>query len=266
MQEDLDRDKVKAANIIYHDSVAQCYDASNTLEHPEYIRSYKSIFKNWLPVNTNNKEPLILDVGCGTGFLLQFLDSSSNAKVFASDLTPNMLQVASAKYQFPNYFRADSYTLPFRDNTFDLVMCNSLLHHLFDWESAVVELSRILKEGGNLFIGCEPNSFVYSLLNPLRKVYHKMVRDKRIESAIEDSGIEATDEEIAEFHRFYRDGIDAKRMSSLLSELGAKNVQTLYTSIGLWANFADRINVDLVRFLPSSLGPLSVSFHCIARF
>lgn len=265
MQEELDSDKVKAANIVYHDSVAQCYDASNTLEHPEYIQSYKKIFRNYLSINSQNKEPMILDIGCGTGFLLQFLDSSTKAKVYASDITPNMLQVASSKYTFPNYFRADSYTLPFRDNTFDLIMCNSLLHHLFDWESAVVELARVLKKGGVLFIGCEPNSYVYRVLNPLRKVYHKFVRDKRIESAIEESGIEATDEEIAEFHRFYRDGIDVKRMRSVLSGLGATKVDTLYTSIGLWANFADRINIDLVRFLPASLGPLSVSFHCIAR-
>jgi ubiquinone/menaquinone biosynthesis C-methylase UbiE len=266
MKEHLDRDKVKTANISYHDSVAQCYDASNTLEHPRYIQSYKNIFENLLSINSQDSEPAILDIGCGTGFLLQFLNQTGKKKVFASDITPNMIEVASSKYPSPSYFRGDSYSLPFKDHTFDYVMCNSLLHHLFDWESALVELARVLKQGGTLFVGCEPNSYVYRLLNPIRKMYHKFARDKRIESAIERGGIEATDEEIAEFHRFYRDGIDAKRLATLLLRLGAKKTDTLYTNIGFWATLADRTKIDLVKYLPTSLGPLSVSFHCIAHF
>jgi ubiquinone/menaquinone biosynthesis C-methylase UbiE len=266
MKEHLNREKVKTANVSYHDSVAHCYDQSNTLEHPRYIQSYKKIFNNLLITNSQDDEPVILDVGCGTGFLLQFLDQRGRNKVFASDITPNMLKIASSKYPVPGYFRGDSYSLPFKDNTFDFVMCNSLLHHLYDWESAVVELARVLKQRGTLFVGCEPNSYVYKLLNPLRKIYHKFARDKRIESAIEEGGIKESDEEIAEFHRFYRNGIDVKQMSSILYGLGATKVETLYTNIGLWANLADRTKIDLVRFLPPSLGLLSVSFHCISRF
>ena len=82
MKDHLDRDKVKAANINYHDSVAQCYDASNTLEHPRYIQSYKDIFKDMLRTDSKNDEPVILDIGCGTGFLLQFLDKSGRQKVW----------------------------------------------------------------------------------------------------------------------------------------------------------------------------------------
>lgn len=266
MKEHLDREKVKAANINYHESVAQCYDGANTLEHPEYIKSYRNIFDNLLSINSGDNESVILDIGCGTGFLLQFLDHNSRKKVFASDITPKMLQIACSKYPFPGYFRGDSYSLPFKDQTFDYVMCNSLLHHLYDWESAIVELARVIKPGGTLFVGCEPNSYVYKLFNPIRKIYHKFTRDKKIDSAIEAGGINNTDEEIAEFHRFYRDGIDVKELVSVLNKLGATKVDTLYTNIGFWANLADKTKVDLVRFLPSSLGPVSVSFHCIAHF
>lgn len=266
MKEHLDREKVKTANINYHESVAHCYDEANTLEHPRYIQSYKNIFENLLLINSPDNESVILDIGCGTGFLLQFLDQPGRKKVFASDITPKMLQIASSKYTLPNYFRGDSYSLPFKDKTFDFVLCNSLLHHLYDWESALIELARVIKHGGTLFVGCEPNSYVYKLFNPLRKLYHRFAHDKRIESAIEAGGIKDTDEELAEFHRFYRDGIDAKQLCSILYRLGATKIDTLYTNIGFWANLADRTKIDLVRFLPSSLGPLSVSFHCIAHF
>lgn len=266
MKDHLDREKVKTANVSYHDSVAECYDESNTLEHPRYIQSYRNIFKDLLLINAQNSDSLILDVGCGTGFLLQFLDQPGRKNVFASDITPNMLKIASSKYTLPNYFRGDSYFLPFKENIFDYVMCNSLLHHLYDWESALVELVRVLKPGGTLFVGCEPNSYVYRLLNPLRKMYHKFARDKRIESAIEAGGVKETDEEIAEFHRFYRNGIDARKLCSVLDGLGAIETDTIFTNIGMWANFADRTKIDLVRFLPPSLGPLSASFHCIAHF
>jgi ubiquinone/menaquinone biosynthesis C-methylase UbiE len=262
----MDREKVKIANISYHESVAHCYDETNTLEHPRYIQSYKDIFENVLFNYSQNNEQSILDVGCGTGFLLQFLEDSGRKKVFASDITPKMLQIASSKYPLPNYFRGDTYSLPFKENTFDYVLCNSLLHHLYDWESALVELVRVLKRGGTLFVGCEPNSYVYKLFNPLRKIVYKFSRDKRKKTAIDAGGIKDIDEEIAEFHRFYGNGIDAKLLCSILYRLGATKIETIYTNIGFWAYLANRTKIDLVRFLPSSLGSFSVSFHCIAHF
>ncbi len=45
-----------------------------------------------------------------------------------------------------------------------------------------------------------------------------------------------------------------------------KKIDTLYTNIGFWAYIAEKTKIDIVKFLPSSLGPLSVSFHCIAHF
>jgi ubiquinone/menaquinone biosynthesis C-methylase UbiE len=265
MKKNMDCEKVKTANVSYHDSVAHCYDETNTLEHPAYIQSYVDLFANHLSINSKDNETSVLDVGCGTGYLLQFLQPGRK-NVFASDITPNMLQIASAKYPLPSYFRGDSYSLPFKDGTFDFVLCNSLLHHLYDWESAIAELARVLKKGGTLFVGCEPNSYVYKLLNPIRKISYKMSRDKRKDLAIEAGGLEDTDEEIAEFHRFYGDGIDADRLCNVLSGLGANEVDKIYTNIGFWAYLAYRTKIDLVRFLPSSLGPLSVSFHCIAHF
>jgi SAM-dependent methyltransferase len=42
--------------------------------------------------------------------------------------------------------------LPFRSNTFDTVLCTSVLEHVDNAEYAIAEISRVLKPGGRLLI------------------------------------------------------------------------------------------------------------------
>ena len=47
-------------------------------------------------------------------------------------------------------------SLPFTDNSFDLVFCAATLHHVDDQEKGVKEMTRVLKKGGKLIL-VEPN-------------------------------------------------------------------------------------------------------------
>src|SRR3989338_1795234 len=46
----------------------------------------------------------------------------------------------------------EKYPYPFKDNTFDVILCKSVLEHLWDADRAIRELHRILKKGGILKI------------------------------------------------------------------------------------------------------------------
>jgi ubiquinone/menaquinone biosynthesis C-methylase UbiE len=73
--------------------------------------------------------------------------------VIASDVTPEMLQVArglAAKRGLSNVSFAEmpAEKLPFPDASFDLVTCRTAPHHFADVAAFVVEVARVLRPGG----------------------------------------------------------------------------------------------------------------------
>ena len=60
---------------------------------------------------------------------------------------------------------ADGNRLPFPDSSFDLVMCNSVLHHLAEPEKLLSEMSRLVNSGGAILLRDlrRPGRFAYPL-------------------------------------------------------------------------------------------------------
>src|SRR5947207_15685633 len=93
----------------------------------------------------------LLEVGCGMGTdLLQF--ARGGAQVPGADLTPRTIHISRrhlALYGESGEFAlADCETLPFADESFDVVYSNGVLHHTPDTAGAVREIHRVLKPGG----------------------------------------------------------------------------------------------------------------------
>ena len=51
-----------------------------------------------------------------------------------------------------SFYTADALDLPHGDGVFDAVFGFGVLHHVPDWQSALGEISRVLKPGGTYFI------------------------------------------------------------------------------------------------------------------
>lgn len=99
----------------------------------------------------------ILDVGTGTGALpIRLAIARSDVRVTAVDLSAPMLARARRAARRAGvsirFRRGSARRLPFRTSSFDLVMSNSLLHHLPDPVPALDEFARVLRPGGALFI------------------------------------------------------------------------------------------------------------------
>ena len=47
---------------------------------------------------------------------------------------------------------ADAKKLPFKDSTFDFIVCSEVLEHIIDYQSALSEINRILKPQGKLAV------------------------------------------------------------------------------------------------------------------
>jgi ubiquinone/menaquinone biosynthesis C-methylase UbiE len=96
----------------------------------------------------------VLDLGCGTGVLLQrILDRYPGAQVTGVDLS--LVMVALARRRLPESVRlevADAEALPFASSSFDLVVSTSSFHFWPAPKQALAELRRVLRPGGRLVI------------------------------------------------------------------------------------------------------------------
>ncbi|XP_035865452.1 arginine-hydroxylase NDUFAF5, mitochondrial isoform X4 [Phyllostomus discolor] len=96
--------------------------------------------------------PLALDVGCGRGYIAQYLNKETVGKFFQADIAENTLK-NTLETEIPTVtVLADEEFLPFRENTFDLVVSSLSLHWVNDLPRALEQIHYVLKPDG-VFIG-----------------------------------------------------------------------------------------------------------------
>ncbi|XP_021567524.1 arginine-hydroxylase NDUFAF5, mitochondrial isoform X2 [Carlito syrichta] len=92
--------------------------------------------------------PLALDLGCGRGYIAQHLNKETIGKFFQADIAENALK-NSLETEIPTVsVLADEEFLPFRENTFDLVVSSLSLHWVNDLPRALEQLAETEREGG----------------------------------------------------------------------------------------------------------------------
>ncbi|XP_043844400.1 arginine-hydroxylase NDUFAF5, mitochondrial isoform X1 [Dromiciops gliroides] len=96
--------------------------------------------------------PLALDVGCGRGYIAQHLNKEVVGKFFQADIAENALK-NTLETEIPTVcVLADEEFLPFKENTFDLVVSSLSLHWVNDLPRAFKQIHYVLKPDG-VFIG-----------------------------------------------------------------------------------------------------------------
>jgi len=142
--------------------------------------SLETIKLEHLKLNDNDK---LLDLGCGEGRHALSAYISKELKVYAVDLS--IKDLGTTKNRFNEFFEtdnekkalslaaADAKNLPFQDNTFDSVICSEVLEHVHDYKSVLLEISRVLKDGGIAGISV-PRFFPEWICWKLSDAYHEV--------------------------------------------------------------------------------------------
>lgn len=111
----------------------------------------------------------MLDVGCGMGHWGQMLARFLSAEAKLIGIDPETTWIENAKSRITNlsvlcqtdYLVGFAEKIPFPDNYFDMVTCQTVLMHVKDVHQAINEMKRVLKPNG-LFAVAEPDNFGFS--------------------------------------------------------------------------------------------------------
>ncbi len=120
----------------WYDQSAAGYDAG----HLATQRKYKVIERSLRGLLQRGR---VLDLGCGTGRLL---DRNDSGRVVGLDLSIEMLRLAHQKS--PSVLRADGHHLPFASASFDAVVAAQGVIRYMDSSQAFKEIHRVLTPGG----------------------------------------------------------------------------------------------------------------------
>lgn len=122
----------------------------------------------------------VLEIGCGTGQNSFFLARKTGLRVLGTDICVPFIEEASQRFQLANlrYAVLDfNQASQFEGETFDYIVGNGILHHLYHHlAAALTNMRRLLKPGGKI-VFLEPNlynPYVFSIFRVpyLRKVAH----------------------------------------------------------------------------------------------
>jgi ubiquinone/menaquinone biosynthesis C-methylase UbiE len=99
-------------------------------------------------------DPLsVLDIGCGTGSqLIANRTVVPHGRLVGLDRSLGMLRQAQRKSPDVAWVQGDGAVLPFRDQSFDFVICQHALHHVQDKAGMLHSVFRVLRPDGRLVI------------------------------------------------------------------------------------------------------------------
>jgi SAM-dependent methyltransferase len=163
---------IREVNARYHDIAAADYDSKWGIDFGEIGQAQvlgklrKLLGRELDPdgAGTGYAFPRALEVGAGTGyFSLNLLRAGVVGEVTCTDISAGMVRTLKDNAERLGLDRvraqtADAASLPFGDESFDLVMGHAVLHHLPDLGRAFAEFHRVLAPGGRIAFAGEPSA------------------------------------------------------------------------------------------------------------
>lgn len=157
--------QIRDVNTRYHDAAAGDYDAKwgidfGAVGQAQVLgKARKALGARLLDGGFGSA----LEIGAGTGyFSLNLMRAGLIEDLTCTDISSGMLEVLGANARrlgldAVSTVQSDAESLPFRDESFDLVTGHAVLHHLPDLSRAFAEFHRVLRPGGTILFAGEPS-------------------------------------------------------------------------------------------------------------
>ena len=124
----------------YYNEISQGYEELYKEEQIKKLNFIKSFLEK---LNIKIKESdKLLDVGCGTGLTTQFWTNKNKTGI---DPAKKLIAKAKQKNKSSNYIVAQAENIPFKDNSFDIVISITAIQNFQDIEKGLKEIKRVAK-------------------------------------------------------------------------------------------------------------------------
>jgi len=148
------RQVLEVNNDCYEEYGEKWYEADD--DPVAILRSESKLKNEWvrktLEEKFGDKKLKILDIGCGGGFLSNYL-SELGHQVIGLDLSPSSLETARAydSTKNVNYMLGNATNLPFNDEEFDVAFAMDVLEHVENPSVVIKEATRVIGKNGAFF-------------------------------------------------------------------------------------------------------------------
>lgn len=211
---------------------------------------------------------IALDAGCGFGrHSLEFI--SRGAQVYSMDMDMDSLRktrfsLTEMKKQIRNheirYFvhSGDALNLPFKDGSFDRIICSEVMEHVRDDDLACRELTRVLKKNGRIAITV-PTIFSEHVYDLLTYEYYtspgghiRKYRPKELAAIMRKNGLEIYG--VGFKHAYHTVWWMIRSVVGLhLSDHPVTKAYHRFLHLGLYSNLMRKIESFLDYFFPKSV-------------
>ncbi len=146
----------------YQSSNYKKYKNTNPIQRWLIERFYAATIDMMTKTNGNS----LLDAGCGEGLSIQKISRKDQEfRVFGMDLSFPAVQLAKKLHNQSMFLQGSVLDIPFKDDSFHVVVCLEVLEHLKNPEHGLKELLRV---SGSFILLSVPNEPYFQIANFLR--------------------------------------------------------------------------------------------------
>ncbi|MBD3203966.1 methyltransferase domain-containing protein [Candidatus Woesearchaeota archaeon] len=124
----------------------------------------------------DTQKKTLLDVGCGSGLISDFLTNYGFKKIHCLDYSSEMIKIVKKRARSKNNIEpvvGDVENLPYKDDKFDYVICVGLLECFQCLRKALKEIKRVTKPNGKILIRWTNHEGVWGNIEKLKKKLNK---------------------------------------------------------------------------------------------
>ena len=262
------------ANKIAYTKVAKLYNETEPHFSPENQLKVKAILKKI----RCGSGPKLLDIGCGTGFIINLAKDLFD-EIHGIDISVDMLSRVDTSGGNITLHNIEAEKLPFDSEYFDVVTAYSVLHHLKNYETVLRKVFKVLKKKGYFYIDLEPNKKYFDLVARYKDAkdanYSEIVKNEirsvcfASEKAKEDYGIDGKILELAEYTKSVYGGIDAAEFEETAKKIGFSSCEVIfnwYPGQGKVLHQQSEKEADIIDNYLREILPFSQCFYKYLRF
>ncbi|MFO7870638.1 MAG: class I SAM-dependent methyltransferase [Kiritimatiellia bacterium] len=172
----------------YHEDI---FAASNVFSKQEYENSchfFERNFEKYLP---GDRKARILDIGCGAGHFLNYLQKRGYENIIGIDISPQQIEFCEKKLTCPLQVADGFDFLASGNHQYEAIAANDLLEHI--QKDRVIELARLVRESltpDGVFLAKTPNlGNIFALYSRYRDFTHEVgFTDKSLRQVLSAAG------------------------------------------------------------------------------